>query len=216
MAQLRRDLAVPSDENVGDAARGGSVLAGAMMAARKASAVDGEPKAGGEGLKAGGGVPAGGARGLPTDAKPLVISVPYGADALAGSRLDLVRQLLDRLVKENHTGAVDIKSFPGRFCLVGNPNDGYSLAPDEILFSKCDVVGNPADDALLPAQRTPLPFVNLAGAARNSSHGAVTVQSSAGESTTTVAPYPQVSPELTAGEWNRAGSANNRVEIRVR
>ena len=99
---------------------------------------------------------------------------------------------------------------PGRFCLVGNVNDGYSLAPDETPFSKCDVVGNPADDALSAAQRTPLPFANLVGAVRNSSHGTLDVQSSMGDSAVTVAPYPPITPELTAGEWNRAASANNR------
>jgi len=29
-------------------------------------------------------------------------------------------------------------------------------------------------------------------------------------------PYPQVAPGLTAGEWNRAGNSNNRIEIRLR
>jgi hypothetical protein len=37
-----------------------------------------------------------------------------------------------------------------------------------------------------------------------------------GDAAATIAQYPAVSPELTAGEWNRAGGANNRVEIRVR
>jgi hypothetical protein len=145
----------------------------------------------------------------------MVISVPYGADALNGSRLELLRQLLERLVKENHSGVVDIKTYAGRFCLMGNPNDGYSVAPDETLFSKCDLVGNPADEALPPAQRTPLQFANLVGSTRSSSHGSLDVQVSAGDPGATIAGYPANSPELTAGEWNRAGGANNRVEIRV-
>ena len=154
-------------------------------------------------------------RTLPSDSKPLVLQVPYGADALAGSRLEAVRQLLDRLAKEEHSGVVEIKAFPGRFCLTGNANDGYSLAPDETSFAKCDLVGNPPDEALSPAQRTPLPFVNLVGAVRNSSRGALNVQASTGDANTTIAQYPAISPGLTAGEWNRVGGANNRVEIRV-
>jgi hypothetical protein len=155
-------------------------------------------------------------KALPTEAKPMVVPVPYGADSLGGSRFELIRQLLDRLVKENHRGVVDIKSFTGRFCLVGNSTDGYSLAPDETPYTKCDVVGNPSDEALSPAQRTPLPFANLVGAVRNSSHGSIEVQSSVGDSSSIVTPYPQVSADLTAGEWNRAGGANNRLEIRIR
>ena len=133
----------------------------------------------GEGLKPATAAPTNGnggqspPRALPTEAKPLVISVPYGADALGGPRLDLIRQLFDRLVKESHSGVVDIKSFAGRFCLMGNVNDGYSLAPDETPFSKCDVVGNPSDEALSAAQRIPLQFANIAGGVRNASHGAL-------------------------------------------
>jgi len=216
---LRRDIAVQSD-TAGMAAVSSPTMSDATRA-KRASALDGE-SSGNEGLKGGFSGPNNGnggqspPRALPTEAKPLVISVPYGADALGGPRLDLIRQLLDRLVKENHRGVVDIKSFAGRFCLMGNANDGYSLAPDETAFSKCDVVGNPSDEALSAAQRTPLPFANLVGGVRNASHGTVEVQPSTGDPATIITPYPAASPELTAGEWNRAGGANNRVEIRVR
>jgi CheY-like chemotaxis protein len=213
---LRRQIDVQS-ESQGPAVVAAPTMADTMLA-KKSSALDGD-SSGNEGLKAGAGGPnnAGQAppRALPTEAKPLVISVPYGADALGGPRLDLIRQLLDRLVRENHSGVVDVKSFPGRFCLVGNANDGYSLAPDETAFSKCDVVGNPSDEALSAAQRTPLQFANLVGGVRNASHGNIDVQPSTGDATITIAPYPPASPGLTAGEWNRAASANNRVEIRV-
>jgi CheY-like chemotaxis protein len=225
VAQLRRDITGSTDETdavagaalgTSSSAAGKGSTADKVNAAKRASALDGEGLKGADGGPSngsGGGPPP---RALPTEAKPLVISVPYGADALGGSRLELVRQLLDRLVKESHGGVVDIRAFPGRFCLVGNANDGFSLAPDETPFSKCDAVGNPSDDALSPAQRTPLPFANLVGAVRNTSHGALNVQASMGDAAATIAQYPAVSPELTAGEWNRAGGANNRVEIRVR
>jgi len=158
---------------------------------------------------------AGAAHAPSSDAKPTVMPVPYGTEALSGSRLEAVRQLVYRLVKENASGVVDIRTFAGRFCLVGNPVDGFSLAPDETLFAKCDVVGNPSDDALPPAQHTPLALANLAGDIRHSTHGALQVQSSVGDPAALAVPYPALSNDLTAGEWNRAASANNRVEIRV-
>ena len=220
VAELRRDLSLGPDE-AGSGA--GAVLgdkpttADQVNLAKTAGAS--ESSASNE-TPRNGATPVGNAgqsspRTRPTDAKPMVIPVPYGADALSGPRLDLVKQLLDRLAKENHHAVVDIKSFAGRFCLVGNANDGYSMAPDETPFAKCDLVGNPSDDALSPAQRTPLPFANLIGAVRNSSHGLIDVQVSTGDATVTIAQYPTVSSGVTAGEWNRAGGANNRVEIRV-
>jgi hypothetical protein len=81
-------------------------------------------------------------------------------------------------------------------------------------FSKCDVVGNPSDDAL-SGQRTPLALANLIGDIRSSTHGALQVQVAAGDAASVLVPYPPVVSYLTAGEWNRAASANNRVEIRV-
>jgi CheY-like chemotaxis protein len=148
--------------------------------------------------------------------KATVIVVPYGAEALGGMRLEAVRQLVYRLAKDNMSGVVDVKTFAGRFCLVGNSVDGFSLAPDETPFAKCDLVGNPSDDALSPAQHTPLALANLAGDVRHSTHGALQVQSSVGDPAAVAAPYPPLSSDLTAGEWNRAASSNNRVEIRVR
>src|SRR5579863_9902222 len=64
------------------------------------------------------------------DARPTILSVPYGADALGGARLEVIRQLLYRLARQKVSGVVDIRSFAGRFCLVGNALDGYSPAPD--------------------------------------------------------------------------------------
>ena len=58
-------------------------------------------------------------------AEPIIEPVPYGEDPLGGVRFEKVSQLLYRLAAEKYSGVVDIKSFPGRFCLVGNAADGY-------------------------------------------------------------------------------------------
>ena len=53
----------------------------------------------------------------------------------------------------------------------------------------------------------------MVATARQSAGGRIDVQISAGSSDETVTPYPPVSDTLTAGEWNRVASANNRVEV---
>jgi len=151
------------------------------------------------------------------DLKPTVIPVPYGAEALGGARLDTIRQVLYRLARQQKAvGVVDIRSFAGRFCLVGSALEGYSLAPEETPFARCDVVGNPSDEALSPAQRTPLVLANLIAEIRSTTHGTLDPQVSVGDPASVLTPYPAASGDLTAGEWNRAASANNRVEIRLR
>src|SRR5213082_321864 len=154
--------------------------------------------------------------GVPSDGRPMVVSVPFGADPLGGARLEAIGKLLYRLARQKVAGLVDIRSFAGRFCLLGSAVDGYSLAPEETPFSKCDLVGNPPDEALTSAQRTPLALANLIDDIRISTRGALQVQVAPGEPASVLAPYPQVTSELTAGEWNRTGSINNRIEIRVR
>ncbi len=152
----------------------------------------------------------------PTETKPILVPVPYGAEALGGARLEVIRQLLYRLVRQKVAGVADIRTFAGRFCLVGNALDGYSPAPDETPFAKCDIVGNPSEEALSSTQRIPLALANLIGDIRSSTHGALVAQVSVGDTGNVLAAYPPVTSYLTAGDWNRAASANNRVEIRVR
>ena len=147
--------------------------------------------------------------------RPIIVPVPYGADALGGARLEIIRRLLDRLTAQKVTGVVDVRAFAGRFCLVGNSVDGFAVPPDEMPFAKCDTVGNPADEVLSPTQRTPLALANLIASVRSATHGALQVQVSGGDPDNLRAPYPTVAGDLTAGDWNRAGSANNRVEIRI-
>ncbi|MBS0580204.1 MAG: response regulator [Proteobacteria bacterium] len=142
--------------------------------------------------------------------------VPYGADAFGGPRLEVISKLLYRLARQGTTGLVEIKSYAGRFCMVGSAAEGYSVAPEEMPYARCDVVGNPADEALTAMQRVPLPLVNLIGDIRSSTHGALDVEASVGDPANLVAPYPPPGTYLTAGEWNRAASANNRIEIRLR
>jgi CheY-like chemotaxis protein len=156
------------------------------------------------------------ARTVGASAKPIIAAVPYGADPLGGPRLEVFRQLFDRLVAQHFRGTVEIKTFPGRFCLIGNATDGFSLPPEETAFGRCDLVGASPDEALSQPQRVPLQFADLMSAFRNATRGAADVQILPGDPSVTVASYPAVSESLTAGEWNRAGSANNRIEIRVR
>ena len=72
------------------------------------------------------------ARAAGAESRPIIVPVPYGADALGGARLEVIRRLLDRLTQQNATGVVDVRAFAGRFCLVGNAIDGFAVPPDEM------------------------------------------------------------------------------------
>jgi CheY-like chemotaxis protein len=154
----------------------------------------------------------------PSDAivvKPIIQTVPFGAEPFSGARLDAMRQLFDRLQTQGYSGNVDIRTYSGRFCLVGNATEGFSLAPDDLPYAKCDMVAGGRDDPAASSVRIPVVMADLMSTVRSGSHDLIHVQVAAGEGNN-LAAYPPVTEMLTAGEWNHAASANNRVEIRVR
>jgi hypothetical protein len=144
-----------------------------------------------------------------------VALVPYGSEPLGGPRLDVISKLLAKLVHDGRSGQVEVRTYAGRFCLVGSSAEGYSLAPEEMLVSRCDIVGNPYDEALPLAQRTPLALANLIADVRTRTNEALDVAVAQGDASLAAA-YPPLAPTTTAGEWNHAAIANNRIEIRVR
>lgn len=153
-------------------------------------------------------VPAGGA-------SEILQLVPYGEVPISGERLEALRRQLDDLVARGFRGTVTVTSFPGRYCLVGSLAEGYQPAPADAPLSRCDVLGNPFDEQLGPAQREPLALANLIGAIRQKSGGTLQVQLVNGSETQRVAAYPDPSARATAGDWNRSAAGNNRVEIRI-
>jgi len=152
-----------------------------------------------------------GSSSSPSRAEP----VPYGEIAFDRSRLEVLRDLLTKLEAQNFHGVVKITSSAGLFCLSGNATDGYQPAAPTLPVSRCDLIGNPLDEALSGQQRQSLAFANLVAGVRQRTAGAITVALESTGTTHPSAPYPARTDSLTAGDWNKAASANNRVEFSV-
>ncbi len=140
--------------------------------------------------------------------------VPLGESPLSGARTDHVQAVLERLLASGFHGVVEIRSFPGRYCLQGN-REALVLAAAESSYARCDQIGNPLDPAG-PAARESVAFANMLAALRSRGAGALDVQVVAAAADELSVPYPVVSEQLTAGEWNRAAAANNRIELHWR
>jgi len=141
--------------------------------------------------------------------------VPYGELAFDRGRLDVLRDYLVKLEAQGFHGVVKLASSAGNFCLSGNAADGFAPASATSLVSKCDVVGNPFEDSLTGQQRQSLAFANLVAGVRQRTSGAITVSVENTGNSHPAIPYPARTESLTAGEWNKAAAANNRVEIAV-
>jgi hypothetical protein len=144
---------------------------------------------------------------------PRIEPVPYGELPFDRGRLDVLREVLAKLEAQNYHGVVRVSSLPGSFCLTGNAADGFAPASAALPAAKCDLVGNPFEESLTGQQRQSLAFANLVAGVRQRTSGAITVVFDNPTAPRAVIPYPPRNDSLTAGEWNRAAAANNRVEF---
>ena len=156
--------------------------------------------------------------GTPADAaKPRieVLGVPYGEAPLAAPRLEAVRTLVAGLERGGFRGTVTVESIAGVFCLSGNAEAGYSLAAPDQPAGECDYRGNPFDESFTGASRQPLAFANLAASVRQRTGGRIELTLMQGSTQQRAVAYPPLE-RATAGAWNEAAAANNRLEIAVR
>jgi hypothetical protein len=138
--------------------------------------------------------------------------VPYGELPFDRSRLEVLRDVLTKLEAQNFRGVLKVTSLPGMFCLAGNASDGFVTAPAALLVGKCDLIGNPFEESLSGQQRQSIAFANLVAGVKQRTSGAITVAVENAAAARAAVPYPARADTLTAGEWNRAAAANNRVE----
>jgi hypothetical protein len=140
-----------------------------------------------------------------------ILPIPYGEPPLVGERLAQVRKIFDRLQAEGFRGKARVETFAGDFCLVRS-SSGHALAGDELPQRKCELIGNPFDDALTVGQRQSSEYAAAIASLGQTTRGAIQVATVNGGRKPAVA-YPPQSDTLTAGEWNKAAARNNRIEI---
>jgi len=146
--------------------------------------------------------------------RPLVLAIPFGEQALNPARLESVRTLVAQLERAAINGLVRIESFAGSFCLASAGKDGYTLAAPTSPAAQCEQVGNPFDDAQAGAARQPIAFANLASSVRQRTGGAIELELVPGPRDRLAVAYPAIE-QATAGQWNAAAQANNRIEISI-
>jgi CheY-like chemotaxis protein len=148
-------------------------------------------------------------------AGPLAVEyVPYGETPLANARLERLRGIAATLEGQRFSGRIMVETYTGDFCLSGNAGEGFAVADPALPAQKCDLVGNPFDDTLSPAQRQSLAFANYIATLRQRTGGAITVEIANAGRGDPVA-YPEQGEGSTAGDWNLVAAQNNRVEFRL-
>jgi CheY-like chemotaxis protein len=153
--------------------------------------------------------------GPATSADPVAVEyVPYGEAPLAGARLERLRELAATLEAQEFEGRILVEAFTGDFCLSGSVGEGFEPAAATLPTKNCDLVGNPFDDGLSPAQRQSVAFANFVATLRQRTSGGIVVETTnAGRRSPVM--YPEQGEGSAAGEWNAVAAQNNRVEFRL-
>jgi CheY-like chemotaxis protein len=146
-----------------------------------------------------------------------VVKVPFGEAALAGSRIDALREFVGRYAALGQKGTVEVHRYAGRFCLSGTNAEGFSLADAATPYIKCELVADATDPQLGSAAQESVAFANALAELRKQHGELLVITVVAGRSDETGAAYPQIGgvpPRIpTAGEWNTVAESNNRVEL---
>ena len=155
--------------------------------------------------------------GMPAAVRPETLAVEYvdyGETPMAGARLERLRSVLVALAQQGFKGTLRIEQHVGEFCLSGNSGEGYTLADPAMPSSRCELVGNPADDALGNAQRQSVAFANLVASAAQRSGGTLDIEV-VNLGRDAAASYPVQGEATTAGQWNEVAARHHRVEFRA-
>jgi hypothetical protein len=153
--------------------------------------------------------PAGGRVG-----QPAVLRVPYGEVPLAPARIESLRALFAELRQRDFRGIVRVELHSGEFCLSEASGGGYVLADPAMPVARCALIGNPHLESLGANDRQPVAFANLIASVTSESRQRIEAVLADRGKQGPVVDYP-AGNDVTAGEWNRIASANNRVAIVV-
>ena len=115
--------------------------------------------------------------------------MPFGEAPLAQARIARVQSILERLQAQGFHGTVQIRSFPGRFCLASA--DGAALAAAESGYAQCAALASPLSTAAAGERESPA-FAGMIAAARQHAGSGFSVQLNEGTAEETVADYPSV------------------------
>jgi hypothetical protein len=143
----------------------------------------------------------------------LAAHYPFGEIPLGDRRLAMVEELNERLLGIGYSGQVRIETHVGDFCLVPGGADGLIPAPDDLEVRNCERIGFNSDDATAHASRQSVAFANFLNIVEEQTAGQIRYIVAPRGNAEPMVDYPPLIPGVSAGEWNNAAMANNRVTI---
>ena len=141
----------------------------------------------------------------------------YGYDevALDDRRWRTVQELISLLERQGFEGQLQLRVHSGTFCLTGTEAQGYRLAAEDLAVESCDLLGQMTGPESSVGHQQSIAFANYYSSASLPQDGGIGLDIKAVGSQEPLREYPYPVAGVTAGEWNEAASANNRVELLI-
>ncbi len=140
-------------------------------------------------------------------------ATPYGQPHLNDALADRLRELRWRLLDAGFTGTVRVEAHLGEFCLVSGIAGTYVLADPDASFASCAFIGHPLDNSNLLSDRQTPGFESFLAESANTDPSGIEFEFIARQRVDSVRSVPYPAAPVTAGEWNRIATENNRVEF---
>jgi hypothetical protein len=134
-------------------------------------------------------------------------------EAFSDRRLAIVYELITRLHALGFRGVVQLDSHLGEFCLSGDDVEGYTLAAPDLPVTECVLFGHPLQQLPLLGERQSIAFANFLATSPLVNEGDISIEIVSHQYSQPLVEYPSRDSSMTAYEWNRIASANNRVEV---
>ena len=134
-------------------------------------------------------------------------------EAYSDRRLTLIQEMITRLQALGFTGTVQLHSYLGEFCLVGDEVNGYTLPPPDLPATNCTLIGHPLQHLPSLGERQSITFANFLATSPLVNNSGITIELVSHLYSSPRAPYPPQQQGVTAFEWNRIAAANNRVAV---
>ena len=134
-------------------------------------------------------------------------------EAYSDRRLAIIQELVSRLSAFGFRGVVQLDSHLGKFCLVGNDVDGYTLPPADMPVTGCTLTGHPLQQLPSLGSRQSIAFANFLATSPLVNNSGISIELVPHLYSRPLAEYPPQHEDITAYEWNRVAARNNRVEV---
>ncbi|MEO8466125.1 MAG: response regulator [Gammaproteobacteria bacterium] len=139
---------------------------------------------------------------------------PFGAVPLDDGRAVVIDKLTAELERIGFAGTVAIDVHVGRFCMNYRTDGMLVLALPEQPVATCEQVGWAESEAIAIGRQQTRAFANAVASAMARDPQIEIETASVGTSQASV-DYPPLGFQLTAGVWNAAAAANQRVSVRL-